>query len=357
MSQSRTIVVVGGGSGGHVYPVLAVVDALKAIDPTLQFVYFGQIGGREHEIVTHAGLLFIGIHAEKLRRYWDLRTILVPVKIAQGIVESLTALARLRPAAVFAKGGYVVFPVAVAAWLLGIPVVVHETDSIMGLANRLIAPFARRVAVSFPRPGTSAAPKFVYTGLPILRRFHAPEIIDRNQPHDRPELLITGGSQGAQPLNTIVAGALPDLTKRYHVTHITGPDDFSRMRQTFEHRNYEPVGYTDRMPELMAAADLVISRAGGTIFELAALAKPAILIPLPTAGNDHQRANASVLAERHAAMVLEQAEATPERLTELVTTLLRDDKERARLGTRIKQFDRPDAADRVAHLILQVAKR
>ncbi|MGI6103279.1 MAG: undecaprenyldiphospho-muramoylpentapeptide beta-N-acetylglucosaminyltransferase [Patescibacteria group bacterium] len=355
MTAGRTIVVAGGGTGGHVYPVLAVIDALRSEDPTLRFVYIGQIGGPEHTLVARANIPFVGIHAEKLRRYWDLRTLFLPVRILQGIVEAWQQLGQIRPAVVFLKGGYVILPVAIAAWLRGIPIVLHETDATMGLANRLVAPLARRVALSFPRSSYAGRVRsgFVSTGHPIMPAFFQES---RTTQSTRPVLLVAMGSQGATSVNELLKPILPKLLERYRVIHLTGERDLPAFRRAFASQQYEPMAYTHDFAAVLRRADLVLSRAGGTIFELATLGKPTILIPLPSAANDHQRVNARELERRGAAVVLEQVALTPDVLYETIASLMRDTARRNTLAERIGQFARPDAAKQVAKLVLSIAK-
>lgn len=361
----RLIVVTGGGSGGHVYPALEVIRALYDLDPTLRFAYIGQRGGVERQIVRAAELPtevpFYGIAAEKLRRYWDWRSLAIPFAVIGGTVESMQQLLRLRPSAVLCKGGYVGVPVAIAAWLLRIPIVLHETDAAMGLANRLIAPFAARIAVSFGRehiPKGIDRTKLVYTGQPVGRVYYQVKKPERTG--SRPKLFITGGTYGSERLNTLTLEILPQLLERYEVTHQTGVADFVRVQAASSHRHYHPMATVEtakEMASLLAAADLVVSRAGGTLFELAVLQKPAILIPLPSAGSDHQRVNASILAAKGAVVMLDEATLTSAQLLQEISALIRDSARRAALATNIAQFARPDAAAQVARLVLEVARQ
>lgn len=353
----KTIVVAGGGTGGHVYPVLAVIDALQKEDSTLKFVYIGQIGGPEHKLVSRARIPFFGIHTDKLRRYFDLRTLLLPVRVLQGVVESWWQLGLIRPAAVFLKGGYIILPVALAAWLRGIPIVLHETDATMGLANRLVAPFARRVALSYPLANFKGkyTAKFVSTGHPIAQEFFVNG--EQKMRHDRPTLLITMGSQGAQSVNNLLHPILSQLLERYQIIHLTGVNDFPRFRKDFTNSTYEPMAYTHEFAKTLRRADVVLSRAGGTVFELAASGKPTILIPLPGAANNHQYINAMQFQNRGAAVVLDQDGLTSALLSDAITGLMRSTEKRATLSKNIRYFARPDAAKQVARLVLSVAKQ
>ena len=352
------IVVAGGGTAGHVYPTLAVAGELFSLAPDTTIAYIGQAGGPEQTILDDAKfkqpLEFIPITAEKLRRYWSFRTVILPIAILRGTFEALGALHRIKPSVVFCKGGYVCIPVALAAWWLRIPIVLHETDASMGLANRLIAPFASKIAVSFSRPTfltQKSDRKIVFTGQPVRPEFFLPEPARKKE---RPVVLITGARQGARAINALIQDILPQLLERYRVIHITGPNDFQTFRSASQSKDYEPLPYTAHMQEVLVQADLVVSRAGGTIFELAALGKPSILIPLPTAANDHQRENASIFAEQDAAVVLEETTLTSKHLLQTIAELIRDSKRRATLSKHIRQFARKDAATHLARLILEV---
>ncbi|MBI2589985.1 undecaprenyldiphospho-muramoylpentapeptide beta-N-acetylglucosaminyltransferase [Candidatus Berkelbacteria bacterium] len=351
--MKRMIVLAGGGTAGHVYPVLEVIQALRNLDPLLDFAYIGNQTGPESQLVRAEQVPFYGIPAEKLRRYWDWRTFLLPFRIFKGTVEAFGLLRMLKAQAVFCKGGYVCVPVALAARFLRIPIILHETDSIMGLSNRLVAPFAQAVAISFPRPSLIEAGKntrIVYTGNPVRREFFSQKKIERVD--DRPCLVIVGGSQGAHAINYFIQVILPKLLERYRVIHITGPQEFSNFRQFTRTDVYEPVAYAEKIVDLLAQADLVISRAGGTIFELAALGKPTILIPIPNSANNHQRVNAEILLSRGAAVMLNERQLQPAQLLKEITTLFRDSMRRQKMGERIREFARPNAAQDVATLIL-----
>ena len=360
---NKTIVVAGGGTAGHVYPTLAVVAELFRIAPESKIAFIGQTGGPEQSIIAEAKLTqpmeYIHITAEKFRRYWSFRVFIMPIAVLRGAFQALGHLRRLRPAVVFCKGGYVCIPVALAAWWLRIPIILHETDASMGLANRLIAPFAMRIAVSFPRPTfltEKTDHKIVFTGQPVRPEFFVSPP-NRSTNVSRPVVMVTGSMQGARAINQLVQETLPQLLERYRIIHITGPNDFQALRSSSQSQYYEPVPYTAKFCDLLVQADLVVSRAGGTIFELAALGKPSILIPLPSAANDHQRHNAAMFAEQGAAVVLEETTLTGEQLVQTIGDLIRDSKRRALLSKNVRQFARKDAATHLAKLILEIGEQ
>lgn len=357
----RSIVVAGGGTAGHVYPTLAVVAELFKIAPDSKIAFIGQTGGPEQTILAEANLSqpveYIHITAEKFRRYWSFRVFIMPIAVLRGALQALGHLRRLHPSVVFCKGGYVCIPVALAAWWLGIPIILHETDASMGLANRLIAPFATRIAVSFPRPTfltEKTDRKIVFTGQPVRPEFF---IIPtrRSSNLSRPVVMVTGSMQGARAINQLIQETLPELLEKYRIIHITGPNDYQALRSSTRSQYYEPVPYTAKFYDLLVQADLVVARAGGTIFELAALGKPSILIPLPSAANDHQRHNAAMFEEQGAAVVLEETTLTGNQLVKKIGELIRDSKRRAMLSKNVRQFARKDAAAHLAKLILEIS--
>ena len=246
---------------------------------------------------------------------------------------------------------------AFAARLLGIPVILHETDASMGLANRLVSPLATRVAFSFPSPEflrrDRRGSKFTYTGQPISQKFFK---AGYGRKHSHPNLLIFGGSQGAKKINDLIREILPDLLERYHVTHVTGARDYGRMKAASNHRCYEPVGFSTDIDALFRQADLIISRAGGSIFEIAATGKPVVLIPIPNAANNHQAINAEIFAERGAAIVLDETKTSSQDLLKVIVELMRNSKKRAELAGNIKRLAEPRAAENVARLILKELK-
>jgi UDP-N-acetylglucosamine--N-acetylmuramyl-(pentapeptide) pyrophosphoryl-undecaprenol N-acetylglucosamine transferase len=363
MMADQTIVVAGGGTAGHVYPTLAVVSEILRIAPDTKIAYIGQTGGSEQTIIADAHLEnsieYIHIAAEKLRRYWSYRILILPLAVLRGMFQALGHLRRLRPTVVFCKGGYVCIPVALAAWWLGIPIILHETDASMGLANRLIAPFAVKIAVSFPRPTfltEKTDRKIVFTGQPVRPVFFQSPA-RRSTSSNRPVVMVTGSMQGARAINQLIQETLPQLLERYRIIHITGPNDFKSLQSSTQSQFYEPVPYTAKFYDLLVQADVVVSRAGGTIFELAALGKPSILIPLPSAANDHQRHNAAMFAEQDAAVVLEETTLTGELLVQTIGELIRDSKRRASLSRNVRQFARKDAATHLAQLVLEISEQ
>lgn len=328
-----------------------------------------------------AGLEFAAIPAGKLRRYRDLklrhRLIDVStmalnardlVRTVRGLAQSLTLVKRYDPDVVFIKGGYVGLPVGLAAGLLKVPYVIHESDIRAGLTNRVLSRWASAVAVGFPADKYSDLPsdKLVYTGSPIRQdvvRAHRLEGLARFQLDDKlPVVLITGGSQGSRAINDAVIAALPRLAKRYQMLHITGAKEIETVRFQTRHLQLEhPARYqafsflASDMGLALAAADVAVVRGGAnTLAELAVLAKPAIVVPHPSLGD--QVLNATALARQGAVKVITQSRLTPETLTSQLEQILDSEQEQRYLSQAIARLAVPDAATKLAQLILRWAR-
>ena len=279
----KTVAFTGGGTAGHVLPAVPVMRALERRG--VEVVFIGGAGGLEKRYLEGlGGVRYFGIASGKLRRYWSWRNLTDVVRVLRGIWQSLRLLGKIRPGVVFSKGGHLSFPVALAAWVRGIPVVAHESDFSPGLANRLAMPFLSALCTSFPmqRPA-SLRGELVHTGSPVR-----PELLagspERGRkllraPAGRPVVLVTGGSLGADALNALVVEAAPELVRHCCLVHVCGPGKSAGLSLA-GYRGYEYVGA--EWGDMLAAADLVVSRAGSnTLFELLSLGKPNLLIPLP----------------------------------------------------------------------------
>jgi UDP-N-acetylglucosamine--N-acetylmuramyl-(pentapeptide) pyrophosphoryl-undecaprenol N-acetylglucosamine transferase len=364
------ILLVGGGTGGHILPTLAVAKALKASQPTFELMYIGSKRAEDRKLVESAGLKFVGIHAGKLRRYFSFENIADGFRFWLGLIESNRILKKFQPDVVFAKGGYVSLPVVLSAGKLQIPVVVHESDSHLGLANKMALKYASKLAVAWPIQTywqnesrlSKYADKFVYTGLPIadeLRDWQANKLFD----NDFPVVLITGGSQGAHTLNVAVWEGLIKLLKNYNLVHQVGSLDMeeaNRMKANLApelESRYLPFEF-DRNIFLsgLHTANLVVSRSGSFVFELAVLGKPAILVPLQGSANDHQRKNATMLAKEGIAMMLAPELLNGDVLVNNINQLMENPNQLAELSRKMKEFGRESngAAEKIAELIIGV---
>lgn len=357
--QSKTIVIAAGGTAGHVVPAIAVADALRADGAQVEFV-----GGSraEAQLVPAAGFALHTIAVEGLARNNPLRALRALALAALAVPRSLALLRRLRPDAVMGGGGYVAGPVGVAAVILRIPLVLTEADSHVGLTNRLLAPFARRVCLAFAIPGRDGD-RFRITGRPIPPFAH-----DRAGARERFGLaprdacvLVFGGSLGARSINDAALAAFatgPDTSAPgVRVLHISGRRDHPELLTRELPAGYDLREYLslEDFAQALAAADLVVARSGGSVFELAAHGLPAILVPYPHASGDHQTANARWMADAGAAVVIADRELTPDRLREQVQALLADRQRLAAMAAAAAGLARPNAARDVAHELLEAA--
>lgn len=306
----------GGGTAGHVTPNIALMPALKARG--FEIYYIGSLDGIEKKLIEEIGIKYYGVSTGKFRRYFSLKNLTDPFRVFKGIGEARKILKALSPDVVFSKGGFVGVPVVKGARKLGIPCIIHESDYSVGLANKLCFSAAEKICCDFPETLKSLpAEKGVLTGSPVRK-----ELSEGNAGNGRivcgfedgkPVLLVIGGSLGAAAVNEAVRNALPELLKKYNVIHICGKgktdDSFNNME------GYRQFDYVGRgLADLFAAADIVISRAGAnSIFELLALKKPNILIPLP-GGRGDQLLNARSFEGQGYSMVIRQEELTTDLL-------------------------------------------
>ena len=278
----KKIVLTGGGSAGHVIPNITLMPLLK--ERGFSLYYVGSRSGLEKALVEYENIPYFGISSGKMRRYFDLKNFTDIFRILKGIWDSNKILKKIKPDMVFSKGGYVVLPLVFAAWLRGIKVIIHESDLTPGLANRLAAPFAKKILVSFPET-LELVPqkKAILTGIPLRRDLENASkesgLRFLGFPGDeKPILLATGGSQGSKAINRCIGTHLDDLLKNYRVVLLCGKGNLLGItREGF--REYEVLNKD--FPHVLKAADIVVSRAGAnTIFELLALRKPNLLVPL-----------------------------------------------------------------------------
>jgi UDP-N-acetylglucosamine--N-acetylmuramyl-(pentapeptide) pyrophosphoryl-undecaprenol N-acetylglucosamine transferase len=324
VSVPRHVLFTGGGSAGHVVPCLPLIEHFQRLGATVSYV--GSHTGPEANLVAATGVAFHAIRSGKLRRYWSWRNVADLWWIAVGILQAWWLLRRLRPTVLFSKGGYAAFPVVIAAWLWRVPVVAHESDLTPGLANRLSLPFVAAVCTTFAvtRFPARRVP-VIHTGTPLRQALLAGDAARGRAllgAPARPIVLVVGGSLGAVALNAAVRAALPTLLESFCVAHVCGPGRVdASLAGCADYRQFEYVG--DGWGDLLAAADVVVSRAGAnSLYELVALGKPHLLVPLTRqASRGDQLANAAYAAERGWSRVLQEAELQPARLSEAVLAL------------------------------------
>ena len=351
----KTILVMAGGTGGHVFPGLAVADYLHARG--WRVVWMGNPEGMEAKLVPARGYEMAWVRFAALRGKGLLRKLLLPVNLLCALGQALGALSRVKPNVVLGMGGYVTFPGGMMAALTGRPLVVHEQNSVAGLANRVLAGVADRILSGFPgvlRQGEWAGNpvRTEIAALPLPAQRYA----GRSGPLD---VLVVGGSLGARALNEAVPRALALLQpgERPRVTHQSGAKQIDDLRAAYAAAGVEAqlLPFIDDMAARYAAADLVVCRAGAlTIAELAAAGVASVLVPFPLAVDDHQTGNARFLSEAGAAILLPQRELTPEKLAALLRELTRE--KLAAMAEKARALAKPEATRAVAEVCMEIAR-
>jgi UDP-N-acetylglucosamine--N-acetylmuramyl-(pentapeptide) pyrophosphoryl-undecaprenol N-acetylglucosamine transferase len=361
------VVITGGGTGGHTSPGLAVATLLRERGKTCTWI--GSRAGIEAERVPAAGIPYVAIATGKLRRYWAWQNVAdLLLNVPLGMVNALGALRALRPRVVFGTGGFVALPVMIGAALLRVPVVLHEQTAVPGLANRVGARFARRIAVTFPdRTGRFPASRVVVTGNPLRPELRAGSrasaIASFELDPAAPLVYVTGGALGAHAINRAVGEALAPLLEGAQIIHQCGDNPATGDRRWLEERRAAlPPSlarrYTVRpyvgaeLAGIYAAAALVVARAGaGTVNECCQLGVPALYIPLPGASGDEQTENARLVEGVGGAVILPQAMLTPDRLVRDVQALLANPTGLKQMGERARAVAVGDAAERIVGLL------
>ncbi len=352
--MSHSILIMAGGTGGHIMPGLAAADILRS--QGWQVTWLGVPGSMEAELVPRHGYSMAWVQFSGVRGKGLLRKLLLPFILLTALWQSAVAIYRYRPDVVLGMGGYVTFPGGVMSALLRRPLVIHEQNSIAGLSNKVLAHLARRVLSGFP----GVLPKAIWCGNPVrssIAGLPDPQI-RYSARSGRLKVLVVGGSLGAKALNDAMPRALAQMPEasRPEVTHQTGKQHFEAVQQ-----RYREVGvqadvrpFLDDMAGSYASADVVICRAGAlTIAELAAAGVASILIPFPFAVDDHQTHNARFLSERGAAVLLPQRELSPEKLAQLLRELTRE--RLLPMAQAARAAAKPDAAQQVAQACAELA--
>jgi UDP-N-acetylglucosamine--N-acetylmuramyl-(pentapeptide) pyrophosphoryl-undecaprenol N-acetylglucosamine transferase len=341
----KKILLTGGGSAGHVTPNISIYKLLK--EKGFEMHYIGQENGMERGLIEPLGIPYHGILAGKLRRYFDFKNFTDVFRIIAGFFQSIFFLSKIRPGVVFSKGGFVACPVVWAAWVLRIPVVIHESDISPGLANRLSLPFARKVCLTFEASRQYVGnQKSILTGLPVREAIHFGKKETAYQltgfSPDKPVLLIMGGSQGAKAINEVIREDLDRLVREFQICHLCG----AGHKADIEKKGYFQLEYArEELPDLLAMADLVISRAGATsIFEFLSLRKPSILVPLPrSASRGDQILNAEIFKKAGYAEVLFQEDLNADALYKMIIELFNKREEYVRNMEKSKAGNATDS--------------
>lgn len=364
------LLIAGGGTGGHIYPALAVARSLRARDPEVELAWLGGHRGLEASVVRGAGIPIRRLALRSLRSVDpSIHAVLDPIRLAVSVPQAAALLARERPAAILTTGGYVAIPVLLAARGLAIPVVLWEGNVIPGRSVRVTARLAGVLAVSFPetcRELTAESGRCFVTGTPIRELGEIDQVAARERfgvPPGGRLLLVFGGSQAVRRFNAAVADALPRLVERVHVIHVTGDAGYAEAligREALPpavRERYRPYPFLrDEMAAALVASDLIVGRAGSsTLAEATALGKPIVVVPYPHAAG-HQRANARRLVESGAGRLVADEAFDAAALLE-AAAILEDPALHARMSAASRELGRPGAADAVAELVLAAAER
>ncbi|HET7538987.1 MAG TPA: undecaprenyldiphospho-muramoylpentapeptide beta-N-acetylglucosaminyltransferase [Polyangiaceae bacterium] len=356
--MTSTLVFAGGGTGGHVYPMIAVADAVRELAPELELVFVGTERGMETRAVPERGYRLELMRVLPIRGGGVLGALRGIARAAMSVPEARALLRRLRPNAVFSIGGYAAGPVSLGARSLGIPLALMEPNSVIGLANRLIAPLVQRAYTAFPESERHFDPRRVLrAGVPIRAGFEPAPYMPRL---DAPRVLVLGGSQGAKSLNEAVPRALAQLGQNVRVVHQCGAAHEADARRLYAGLGLEAraqvLPFIADMPRALADADLVIARSGASaVSEICAVGRPSLLVPYPFASGDHQRVNAESLVRAGAALCLPATEASAERLAREITELFDHSQRLCSMAERATALGRPAAARVIAEDFLGLA--
>ena len=364
------ILFTGGGSGGHVFPIIAIVREIRRIytKKDLEFYYIGPKDEFGLILLSQEDFIIKTIVSGKLRRYFSWENFVdILFKIPFGVLQSFYLLFKIRPDLVFTKGGSGSIAVTYCAKILRIPVFLHESDVVPGLSNQAAYKWAKKTYVSFPKTEYFDPEKVTLVGNPIRKELlegdkkTAKELFDLT--FEKPVIMISGGSQGAEAINDFVLLVLNNLLKDFEIIHITGRDNYKGIEDESEvvidenlEKYYHPVGFLaeEKLKHAYSATDFVISRSGsGSIFEIAALGKPSILVPLPNAAANHQAKNAYAYAKDGAALVIEQDNLTPNFFLEKIQLLFLHPETLEKMKESALRFSKPLAAKAMAREVLE----
>lgn len=366
------IALTGGGTGGHLFPLIAVAKELKNIslerglyDTEIRFYGPKTTDESLYAALADENIKFEPVMSGKMRRYFSLQNPIDLIKFIIGIFQAQWKLFRFMPNVIFSKGGYGSLPIVIVGWMFGIPIIIHESDSIPGLVNKISSRFAKRIAIAFP----SAAKYFQDSKVAILGNPTREDLMIGSAEEaktilklkgDKNLILIIGGSQGARAINDLVMTSLDDLLLRYEIILICGEKNYrdlfneseARLKQGQKEYFHLFPFLKSELKHALTAASLIVSRAGaGSIFEIAYLGKPSILIPLPNSAQDHQLENAYEYSKFGGAIVIEQQNMTPHLFLDNINRILGDENLFRQMSENALKFFTPQAARKIAEEI------
>jgi UDP-N-acetylglucosamine--N-acetylmuramyl-(pentapeptide) pyrophosphoryl-undecaprenol N-acetylglucosamine transferase len=357
------ILFTGGGTAGHIFPIVAIIREIKKIYPNkdIKFFYIGPKDPFVKNILVEEGVEVKTILAGKLRRYFSpLNIIDIFFKFPIGIIQAFFHIFVISPDLIFSKGGYGSLPVVICGWIFLTPIFIHESDVVPGLANKIASKFALEIFTAFPVEKVQYFPirKMICVGNPIRKEILNGSLREAQTlfklTGEKPVVLVLGGSQGSQRINDKILTVLRDFLENFELIHQTGSNNFNQVKAeadtvigSYSKPYYHPVAFLndEELAHAYKAADFIISRAGaGSIFEIAAIGKPSILIPLPESAQNHQLQNAYAFSENGASIVLEEENFLPHFLLETLKNLFSQPKRIKQMGERALEFSKPESA-------------
>jgi len=347
------VLLVGGGTGGSITPLLAVQAEIKKENPETQFFFIGpRTDDLAKNLAEKFGIPYQSIHAGKLRRYFDIKNLASPFLVMLGFLESLKIIWQFKPDVVISAGSFAAVPVGMAGWVFRIPLFIHQQDVIPSLTNLILSPFAHKITVALPSSlADFSSKKTILTGNPVRKDIFDASL-DKSRDffslkQDMPVILVLGGGKGAFLINRLIYSLIPRLASFCQIIHLTGKN----KSQSLGYENYHQFEFlTSEIAFAYRAADIVVCRAGmGTLSEISVLGKPAIVLPI---ANSHQEANAQYFLRKKAIRALFGPEQNKKKLLEEIKLLIKNPYLRQQLSQNIKKIIHPDAASKIAKLII-----
>jgi UDP-N-acetylglucosamine:LPS N-acetylglucosamine transferase len=354
-NKLKKIILAGGGTAGSVSPLLAIFEDLKS-SSDFEFLFVGTKNGIEKQMVKDAAIPYRVIMAGKLRRYFDWHNFFDIIKIKIAFWQSFFLILKFKPDLIISAGSFVAVPVVWVGWLLRVPIIVHQMDIRPGLANKVMAPFAKIITVTFEKSLNDYGKKAVFTGNPLRfsisdLRFSKEEVLKKfSLKNSLPVIFVYGGGTGAEGINKLVDDSFDNLIAFCQIIHSSGKGKMIAKR----HENYHPYEFlnAEEMAAALHIADVIVSRAGlGAMTEISAAAKPAIIIPLP---DSHQEDNAALLVEKNAAVVLNQKILTADEFAVNIRELLKNEELKSKLSLNVNGLMKEGANQEMRKLILRI---
>lgn len=349
------ILLTGGGTAGHVWPIVLVGQSLIK-NRSVQLLYVGSRQGIERMLLGRTDIPSKFLVVGKRRTYISMANFWDVFKILIGVFQAFFIIIFFKPDIIFAKGGYVTVPIIFWQKIFNIPLIIHESDAVIGRANLWASKKAKKICLGFPIEEyhqNLPLEKVIYTGTPVSSDFFQTPISTGS----RLKILITGGSQGASKINSLISEILPALASQYDINHLSGKLDYPKLSE-FKNQYYHLFDFTDQMSKFIRDADLIISRAGASsLAEISAAGKVSIIIPLKTAAGEHQEANARVYQKRNAAVVVSEKNLTANSLKSIIDSLMEDETMRKLLGHHAHEFFQPKAVENIVDVIFEVSPK